>query len=187
MRKRLLALLGCVGRRRKSPVEATHAHRADAPIPVLVISLEEADRISVGEFLRGTRFVPVCAGNADQASKLLREILFPILLFDPFPYTGEWQTHVDRFVRAWRRPMLLLLSSPGEADSYEHAVCRAGLGILHRPVQPDNLIAALDVAYTKWSEGFVDGRTPCGAMAGSAAVASNALCGLLPGCVNPLE
>lgn len=183
MRKRLLALMGCVGWPKSDRDVVGIRPSVECLIPVLLISLGDAEKTSVREFLRGTRFLPVCADNLDHAAKLLSQILFPIVVYDPAPHTGEWEKRVGRLLRVWRRPMLLFPTSPGNTGFPENSVCGAGIYVLPRPLDGANFTAALDLAYRSWSEGPANGGALCRAMAAASGSISNGSCGRLPGCV----
>lgn len=187
LRNRFLTMMARIRRRPSAPEEAPRSRRTESQVPILLVSLGETDRLSVCEFLLGTRFLPVYACSLDEGSRLMSHVLFPILLYDPLPHPDEWQSRLGRFLGILRQPVVLLLDSPGHVDSYENSVCRASFGVLPRPLQPESLIAALNLAYTKWSVGFAHSRTPCRALAAASASAPDALCGRLPGCILPLD
>jgi hypothetical protein len=120
------------------------------PIPVLLAVATLADRLTIQEFLRSSRFVAVAADGLQQACRLASHIAFPLVIYDPSFDAGDDPSAFRRSIAAWRTPSLLLLCDADATAEAAHGAGSCGHSTLSRPLQKAALIGTLDSAYLLW-------------------------------------
>jgi len=154
------ALLSRLRPRHRAAGEFPKACPADLPVPVLLAATTEADRLSIERLLSNTRYLPVSAATSNHAAKLVSQVVFPIVLFDPFA-GKDWRPPISRLIGGWRAPAVLLISEAGEVPCCREWQCCVAFDIMIRPFEAQDVVSTLDLAYTKWTGGRVEGREPC--------------------------
>lgn len=154
------ALLAHLRPRHPATGEFPKVRRAETPVPVLLAAAGEADRLSIERLLSGTRYLPVSADSPNHAARLVTQVVFPIVLFDPFA-GKDWQPSISRLIGGWRVPAILLLAEGGEVPCCRERQCCVAFDIMVRPFEAPNVIPILDLAYRRWMAGLVQGREPC--------------------------
>jgi len=126
-------------------------------VPVLLASNNQADRCFFAGGFAGAQYFAVQTANLTEASSLLSHFVAPIVMYDPCFDDLDWRTALARLTGARTLPSVLLLTDAGienrGAEAYPGPV-----DFLERPLDLPTVLAALDLAYVRWSLGFAGGR-----------------------------
>jgi DNA-binding NtrC family response regulator len=137
-----------------------------ASVPILLVLSERQARTQLDRLLTGSRYVPVPVSDLNQASRLLNQVVFPIILCDlTFAETGR-QTCVKQLLVGWHRPAIILVSTNLSGGTDSATVCGAVSDILPEPLDRMTLLSSLDQAHRKWWAGSKAERQVCAACQG---------------------
>jgi hypothetical protein len=119
-------------------------------IPVILASANPADRSFFASALDGTDYFAVPVGNMSEASTLLAHFIAPVILYDRSFDAVDWRTALVRLAGARKPPSALVLTDAVIVD-HEPEVYPGALYFLMRPLDSENVLAALNLAYVRWT------------------------------------
>ena len=160
---RALALWACLRIRRK-PNRTASERRAGVHVPILLAGTGETEVIAIRRMLKGTPYLPVSASGWEDTSRLLTNVVFPIILCDCACNGTDWQMRIHGLLGARHAPAIVLVWEANGRRRCAEAVGCGAFNVLIRPYSAEELLSALNVAHTKWLGNLARGRRPCCAM-----------------------
>jgi AmiR/NasT family two-component response regulator len=126
-------------------------------IPVVLASANPVDRSFFASALSGTHYFAVPVGNLSEASTLLAHFIAPVILYDQSFDALDWRTALVRLAGARKPPSALVLTDAAIVD-HEAEVYPGAVYFLMRPLDSENVLAALNLAYVRWTLGITPDR-----------------------------
>jgi hypothetical protein len=118
-------------------------------VPIVLATRREEDRQTLASLLAGSAWRLVEVNTPEKAVAALRQAKIPIVLCDPYIGGERWETMARSFLSARRGACVLWLLDRFGGIGFSSAEGSLGFDLLVRPLDRDQLFAALFFAYAR--------------------------------------
>lgn len=124
--------------------------RVRRPAPILLASSRSDDLSQIPVLLPREQWMLIKVTSWAHVLQLAGAVIIPVMLCDRDVSGLDWPGGLDQLRRPTRPPTLILLSDLESGSFWQDAVGHGVFDMLFRPLRPERLITALDLARIDW-------------------------------------
>src|SRR5690349_10435777 len=114
-------------------------------IPVLAISTDDRDRRSLAAISAGSQWDLIMAGSCEQALEILKRDRAAVILYDRDLTGRDWREALPLLAQAGP---VILTSRVNDQYLWEEVIRQGGYDVLAKPLQPDQTIRLVNLAWS---------------------------------------